>query len=106
MIRGCCGCGPRRTATAVARPADANPRASSAIWLQGSARHHHTGELVSWRIEGMLDDGEITVCARFNGYSGNFMLTRAGTRPRLARRSIRSQLGALGFRLRGLLTAR
>jgi hypothetical protein len=75
-------------------------RATAELRLEGRARHHKTGDTVDYTIEGMLDQEEIAVSASFNGYSGNFMLTRHGTRLRLTRRSIRSQLGALAFRLR------
>lgn len=68
--------------------------------LEGRAKHHETGEPVAWAIEGTLDAGEITVIARFNGYSGNFLLTRRGSRLRWSADSIRSHLEALLFPLR------
>jgi len=80
-------------------------REQGTLRLEGSATDPRNGEPVVWSIEGMLDQGEITVCARFNDFSGNFMLTRRGTRPRLSKRSLRSQLGALAFRWRRILGA-
>jgi Concanavalin A-like lectin/glucanases superfamily len=78
-----------------------DPR-SGAILLKGSATDPKHGGPFAYSIEGLLDDGEVTVTARFSDYSGNFMLTRrGGSRLRFTRRSIRSQLGALTFRLRG-----
>jgi hypothetical protein len=75
-------------------------RGSAELRLEGDARHPETGGAVAYMIEGMLDEGEITVRATFNDYSGNFMLTRRGARLRLSKNSIRSQLGALAFGLR------
>jgi hypothetical protein len=75
-------------------------RDTAKLRLEGNARDPKTRGAVTYAIEGMLDDGESTVSARFNDYSGNFMLTRRGTRLRLSRNSFRSQLGALAFRLR------
>ena len=71
--------------------------------LAGHARDPRDGGPVTWAIEGMLDDGEVTVLAAFNDYRGNFMLTRRGTRPRWSRRSLRSQWEALAFAVRSRL---
>lgn len=73
-------------------------RKTAGLRLEGHAQDPRTGGPVVWSIEGMLDDGEIAVCARFNDFAGNFMLTRGGTRLRLSGRSIRSHLEALKFR--------
>lgn len=75
-------------------------RTTARLRLEGDARNPNNGGPVVWVIEGMLDGGEITVSATFNDCSGNFVLTRRGTRVRLSSRSIRSQIGALAFRLR------
>jgi len=75
-------------------------RTSGELRLSGDARHHQTREPVQWTIEGLLDGGEVAVTATFNDYNGNYLLSRRGARPRLSRRSMRSQLGALAFRLR------
>jgi concanavalin A-like lectin/glucanase superfamily protein len=80
-------------------------RESGALRLEGTARDPRDGGPVTWSIEGMLDQDEISVLARFNDFQGNFVLTRRGAHPRLTRRSVRSQLGALAFRLRRLVAA-
>ena len=73
--------------------------------LEGEATHPDTRAPVAWVIAGVLDEGEITVSATFNDYSGNFMLTRDGTRLRMTRNSVRSHLEALAFRGREWLRA-
>ena len=75
-------------------------RDTARLRLEGIARDPRTSDPVVWLIEGMLDDGEIAVAATFNDFSGNFMLTGRGADVRMTRQSIRSQLGALAFRLR------
>jgi concanavalin A-like lectin/glucanase superfamily protein len=72
-------------------------RETGTLKLAGRARHHETGAPVAWTIEGMLDEGELAVTAAFDGYSGNFVLTRDGTRIRTTGRSIRSHVGAWWF---------
>ncbi len=67
--------------------------------LAGSAKDPRDGSIGSFRIEGVLDQGELCVVARFKEYQGNFRFTRRGTRPRLTRRSVRSHLGALAYRI-------
>ena len=75
-------------------------RVGGELRLEGEAVDYRTGVPGSWMIEGMLDQDELCVVARFGDYQGNFILTRPGARLRLTRRSLRSQLGALAFRLR------
>ena len=53
---------------------------SGALRLEGMGRHHKTGQLIPYLVEGMLDDGELTVTATFGGWSGNRSLTRNGAR--------------------------
>jgi hypothetical protein len=80
-------------------------RERAELRLEGEATHPDTRAPVAWLIAGMLDQGEITVDATFNDFSGNFMLTRDGTRLRITRKSVRSHLGALEFRWRELFRA-
>lgn len=75
-------------------------RGSGELRLEGNATDPHTGAPGAFVIAGILDEREVNVCARFRGFSGNFMLTREGTRLRPTRRSLRSNLGALAFRCR------
>ena len=55
-------------------------RATGALRLEGTAPHHKTGESLPYLIEGMLDEGVVTVTAQFGGWSGNVTLTRNGAR--------------------------
>jgi hypothetical protein len=73
-------------------------RATAHLRLEGRAVDPRHGP-ANWLIEGMLDQEEITVCATFGGFTGNFMLTSRGSRLRATRKSIRSQLGAMAFDL-------
>ncbi len=75
-------------------------RETGALMLSGSARGPRDGGPVSWSIEGTLDDDELAVIARIRDFSGNFTLTRRGTRFRWTWRSIRSHLGAVAYRSR------
>jgi hypothetical protein len=75
-------------------------RVSAQLRLEGAATDHRTGAPGRFRIEGLLDDDQLCVVARFRDYQGNFVLTRAGARLRPNRRSLRSQLGALAYRVR------
>ncbi|HEY9518261.1 MAG TPA: LamG-like jellyroll fold domain-containing protein [Gemmatimonadales bacterium] len=55
-------------------------RNTGALRLEGTAPHHKTGEMLSYRVEGLLDQGVVTVTAHFGGFSGNFTLTKNGAR--------------------------
>ena len=55
-------------------------RNSGALRLTGTAPHHKTGEPLPFLIEGLLDQGVVTVTAHFGSFSGNFALTRNGAR--------------------------
>ena len=79
-------------------------RRTGALRLQGTARDPRQNDVAPFLIEGRLDRGEITVTANFKDFSGNFILTREAARLRWSRRSIRSHLDALMFRLRGRRT--
>lgn len=78
--------------------------ATGLLRLEGGASDPKTREPIAYTIDGMLDDGELTVCATFNDYSGNFILTEDGTRLRWTRRSLRSRVGALAFKVRRAVT--
>lgn len=72
--------------------------------LEGFGRDQKTDERLAYIIEGMLDDGEVTVTAKFGGWSGNFCLTRNGARwpwryglARMLNRGIRRALGLSGL---------
>ena len=80
-------------------------RERGALRLSGSAKDPRDGSTGNFSIEGMLDQGELCVVARFKEYQGNFRFTRRGTRPRLTRRSVRSHLGALAYRFQRLLAS-
>jgi hypothetical protein len=54
--------------------------ATGALRLQGHGVHFKSGEPLPFVIEGVLDEGEITVTATFGGWSGNFCLSRNGAR--------------------------
>jgi len=71
--------------------------------LSGSAKDPRDGSIGNFSVEGLLDQDELCVVARFKEYQGNFSFTRRGTRPRLTRRSVRSHLGALAYRFRRLV---
>ncbi len=73
---------------------------TGALRLEGTAPHHKTGESLHYLVEGLLDEGEVTVTATFGGWSGNFSLTKNGAcwpwRYKLARslnRAIQRVLG-------------
>jgi len=55
-------------------------RTTGALRLTGTAPHHKTGEMLPYLIEGLLDQGVVTVTAHFGNFSGNFTLTRNGAR--------------------------
>jgi hypothetical protein len=76
-------------------------RATAALRVAGTARDSRTSRVEAFTIEGMWHAGEVTVCARFAGFAGNFILTKSGARLRLSLRSLRSHWEALNFRLRG-----
>lgn len=77
-------------------------RATSRLRLEGQARHPNRGVVLPYSIDGMLDQGEITVTARYDDFAGNVVLTRRGARMRWTKRSVRSQIGAVAFWLREL----
>lgn len=77
-------------------------RTNGHLRLDGRARHYRTGETAAFVVDGMLAYGELTVRADVKDFSGNFILTRAGARLRLNRRSLRSHAGSIAFRLREL----
>ena len=54
--------------------------ASGALRLEGTGEHQKTGARLPFVIEGLLDDGVVTVTAHFGDYSGTFELTRRGAR--------------------------
>jgi len=72
-------------------------RSTAVLHLDGHAKDHRNGRPGTWAIDGMVDDDEAMVSATFNGFAGNFRLTRQGTRLRMSKRSLRSHLGALAF---------
>lgn len=55
-------------------------RETGALRLEGNGRHLKTGETLPYLIEGLLDEGEVTVTATFGDWSGNFGLTKNGAR--------------------------
>jgi concanavalin A-like lectin/glucanase superfamily protein len=55
-------------------------RTTGALRLEGTAPHPKTGELLPYLVEGVLDQGVVTVTAHFGDFSGNFTLTRNGAR--------------------------
>ena len=55
-------------------------RKTGALRLQGTAPHHKTGESLPYLVEGLLDQGVVTVTGHFGNFSGNFTLTRNGAR--------------------------
>jgi len=55
-------------------------RETGALRLEGIGRHVKTGETLPYLIEGLLDEGEVTVTATFGDWSGNFSLTKNGAR--------------------------
>jgi hypothetical protein len=55
-------------------------RKTGALRLQGTATHHKTGESLPYLVEGLLDQGVVTVTGHFGNFSGNFTLTRNGAR--------------------------
>ena len=55
-------------------------RNTGVLRLAGTAPHHQTGAVLPWSIDGVLDEPELTVTARFGEYSGNFSLTKRGAR--------------------------
>ena len=78
-------------------------RETSHLLLEGTATDPRNGEPVTWSIEGMVNEGDVSVCARFNDFQGNFNLTRQGTHIRRTRRSLRSHLGAIAYDFRRLI---
>lgn len=72
---------------------------TGALRLSGVAKEPRSDEMHDYLIEGMLDGGEITVVAHFGTFEGNFMLARRAATLQFSRRSLRSQLGALAYRL-------
>ena len=75
-------------------------RESGVLELQGCGVHPKSGEPLAYRINGLLDEGEITVTAHFGGWSGNLSFTRNGARwpwrytvARVLNRGIRRVLG-------------
>ncbi|HJR35306.1 MAG TPA: LamG domain-containing protein [Gemmatimonadales bacterium] len=90
---------PERRAEVAAGSFDRN---TGALRLEGTAPHHKTGELLPYLIEGLLDQGVVTVTAHFGNFSGNFTLTRNGARwpwrYRLARSVNRLMQRVLGLR--------
>ena len=77
-------------------------RETGALLLTGTAPHHKSGEILPYRIEGMLDEGEVTVTASFGNWAGNVSVTRNGARwpwrYRLARTLNRGIARLLGLR--------
>ena len=55
-------------------------RKTGALRLAGTGPHPKTGESLPFLIEGLLDQGVVTVTAHFGDFSGNFALTRNGAR--------------------------
>lgn len=55
-------------------------RNTGALRLTGTAPHHKTGKSLPYLVEGVLDQGVVTVTAHFGSFSGNFTLTRNGAR--------------------------
>ncbi|HEX7023906.1 MAG TPA: LamG domain-containing protein [Gemmatimonadales bacterium] len=53
---------------------------TGAIRLEGTAPHFKTGETHPYLIEGLLDEGELTVTAAIGDWSGNVILTKNGAR--------------------------
>jgi len=53
-------------------------RSQSRLRLEGTARHPESGTVGPFRIDGTVDDGELTVHAVFEEYSDNVILSRAG----------------------------
>lgn len=80
-------------------------RENGALRLSGVAKDPRDGSTGSFSIEGLLDQRELCVLAKFKEYRGNFIFTHRGTRPRLTRRSVRSHLGALAYRFQRLLAS-
>ena len=55
-------------------------RNTGALRLEGTAPHHKTGESLPFLVEGLLDQGVVTVTGHFGNFAGNFTLTRNGAR--------------------------
>jgi ribosomal protein S18 acetylase RimI-like enzyme len=74
-------------------------RATARLTLEGDARSPRDGSPVHWRLEGMYDEGEVSVSATFNDYRGNFTLTKKGARRHWWKRSrLRQALRSAGNR--------
>ena len=79
-------------------------RGTGALRLEGTAPHPKTGESLRYRIEGLLDDDEVTVTAHFGDWSGNLSFTKNGARwpwryklARVLTRGIQRVLGVRRF---------
>jgi len=79
-------------------------RETGALRLEGTGPHPKTGESLRYRIEGLLDDDEVTVTARFGDWSGNLSFTKNGARwpwryqlARVLTRGIQRVLGVRRF---------